>query len=316
MARIAEEQPLVSVGIPTYSRPEELKRTLECITGQSYQNLEIIVSDNCSPDEQVQKVAREFALKDPRIKYHLQNKNIGAVQNFKFVFQQATGKYFMWVADDDDWDEKFIETGIQTLLADTSYQAWFCSVDKIDNQGRTILSPPSLCYFSSTPNKRTDIVKYLRAPRIMMKDCITYSIFERDALLNIADFLFNNPCGGCCEFRTAFLTRYNIAISSDILFHKRISSKSLQKMISEDTALTRYSHRGKNLYGGEFALKRAPSHIWQQYLAAKGTGYAPTVLLTLITILPASIAAYVVSRVIRKTRSVTKRINRLMCQLR
>ena len=54
----------------------------------------------------------------------------------------------------------------------------------------------------------------------------------------------------------------------------------------------------------------------RQYLAAKGTGYARTVLLTLITMLPASIAAYVVSRVIRKTRSVTKRINGLMRQLR
>ena len=149
-----------------------------------------------------------------------------------------------------------------------------------------------------------------------MKDCITYSIFERSALLSIANYLFNNPGGNCSEFRTAFLTRYNIAISSDILFHKCISSRSLQKMLNEGIALTKYSHRGKNLYGGEFALKRAPSHIRQQYLAAKGTGYTGTVLLTLITMLPASIAAYVVSRVIRKIRSVTKRINGLVRHLK
>ncbi|MFC1780893.1 glycosyltransferase family 2 protein [Planctomycetota bacterium] len=311
-----KEQPLVSVGIPTYNRPEYLKRTLDRIVSQSYKNLEIIVSDNCSTDKQVQKVAREFASKDHRIKYHIQNKNMGASQNFKFVLQKATGKYFMWAADDDDWNEKFIETGIETLLADSFYQAWFCSVDQIDNQRRTILEPPSLSCFSSTKNKRADIVKYLHAPKIMMVDCITYSIFERDALLNVAHYLFNDPRGYCDQFRMAFLTRYNIIISSSILFHKCISSKSLERMIEEGKALTKYSHRGKNLYESAFALKRAPRYIRRQYKATKGTGYAGTVLLTLVKMLPASIAAYVVSRIIRKTRSVTKRAKKLMCHLR
>ena len=293
-----------------------MKHTLGCITGQSYRNLEIIVSDNCSPNEEVKKIAVEFAANDPRIKYYRQSETTSPSANFEFVLQKGTGRYFMWAADDDSWEKKFIETGIQTLSAGSFHQAWFCSVDQIDNQGRAFLIPPSLCCFSSTLNKRADLFKYLRASRITMKDCITYSIFERDALLNVAGFLFYNPRGNCGEFRTAFLTRYNIAISEDILYHKCISSKSLQKMIDEGTALTRYSHRGKNLYGGEFSLKRAPSHIWQQYLAAKGTGYAGTVLFTLITMLPASFAAYVVSRLIRKTRSVAKRVNGVMHQLR
>lgn len=56
-----EEGPLVSVWIPCYNRPEGLKRTLECITGQTYKNLEIIVSDNCSPDPEVERVGREYA---------------------------------------------------------------------------------------------------------------------------------------------------------------------------------------------------------------------------------------------------------------
>ncbi|MBU4370171.1 glycosyltransferase [Patescibacteria group bacterium] len=45
-------QQLVSVGIPTYNRPESLRRTLECITSQTYKNLEIIISDNCSPNQE------------------------------------------------------------------------------------------------------------------------------------------------------------------------------------------------------------------------------------------------------------------------
>ena len=42
-------RPLVSVGIPTFSRPEELRKALECICRQEYSQLEIIVGDNASP---------------------------------------------------------------------------------------------------------------------------------------------------------------------------------------------------------------------------------------------------------------------------
>jgi glycosyltransferase involved in cell wall biosynthesis len=66
------DQPFVSVGIPTYNRPEGLRRTLECITQQTYGNLEIIVSDNGSPGRETEVVVREFRDKDSRIQYFRQ----------------------------------------------------------------------------------------------------------------------------------------------------------------------------------------------------------------------------------------------------
>jgi glycosyltransferase involved in cell wall biosynthesis len=101
-------QPLVSVGIPTYNRPEDLRRSLECITGQTYRNLEIIVSDNASPGDQTGTVIRDFMEKDSRIKYFRQQVNIGATLNFQFVLDNANGKYFMWVADDDLCEPAFV----------------------------------------------------------------------------------------------------------------------------------------------------------------------------------------------------------------
>ena len=102
-------EPLVSVGIPSYNRPEGLRRTLECITEQTYTNLEIIVSDNCSAGTETGAVVREFMAKDPRIQYYRQENNQGPMFNFQFVLEKATGEYFMWAADDDEWDQKFIE---------------------------------------------------------------------------------------------------------------------------------------------------------------------------------------------------------------
>ncbi len=94
-------QPLVSVGIPTYNRPKSLRKALESITSQTYQNLEIIVSDNGSPTNEVEQIVEEFKKKDNRIQFYRQAKNMGPGFNFRFVLDKASADYFMWAADDD-----------------------------------------------------------------------------------------------------------------------------------------------------------------------------------------------------------------------
>jgi len=104
-----ETTPLVTVGIPTYNRPEGLERTLQQITNQTYKNLEIIVSNNASEDHRVQEVINRYQSVDSRIISFLQKKNIGIDKNFKFVLQKASADFFMWAADDDEWHTSFIE---------------------------------------------------------------------------------------------------------------------------------------------------------------------------------------------------------------
>ena len=101
--------PLVAVGIPTYNRPEGLRRTLECVTAQTYRHLEIIVADNTSPDPDVAAIAQEYASKDSRITFCRHETNLGIFANFSFVLQRATGPLFMWWADDDERTPDAIE---------------------------------------------------------------------------------------------------------------------------------------------------------------------------------------------------------------
>lgn len=109
--------PLVTVGIPTYNRPQGLERTLKCILAQSYQNLEIIVSDNCSTDPSVLPILERYASQDQRVKFYVQEKNLSIVPNFQFLLDKASGDYFMWAADDDFWDVNFIEVCVNGMLA-------------------------------------------------------------------------------------------------------------------------------------------------------------------------------------------------------
>ncbi|MBM3982192.1 MAG: glycosyltransferase family 2 protein [Planctomycetes bacterium] len=100
--------PLVTVGIPTYNRPDGLRRTLECIRGQTYPNLEILISDNCSTTPETRAVALAHQQADPRVKYHRQDANIGLEANFKYLLAQARGEYYFWAADDDEWTPDFV----------------------------------------------------------------------------------------------------------------------------------------------------------------------------------------------------------------
>ena len=127
--------PLVSVGIPTYNRPYGLQRTLNCITQQTYRNLEIIVSDNCSTDPEIDVIVRNFISKDCRIQYFKQDFNKGPAFNFKFVLEKASGKYFMWAADDDGWEPEFIRSLVIPMEENACISVSMSGVKRIDEFG-------------------------------------------------------------------------------------------------------------------------------------------------------------------------------------
>ncbi len=112
--------PLVSVCVPTYNRPKTLERSIKCLINQTYKNLEIIISDNCSPNEEVEKVIQKY-IADPRINYIRQPVNKGAIYNFNCVIEKAKGEYVMRLADDDWLDENYIETCLNFLLHNPDY---------------------------------------------------------------------------------------------------------------------------------------------------------------------------------------------------
>lgn len=115
-----ERYPLVSIGIPTYNRNVGIKKTLESIWKQEYPNLEIIISDNHSTDN-TNEIIEGIRKNHPDIKYWRQESNIGMIPNFEFVLRQATGKYFMWVADDDNLEPLIIHKYVAFLEEHPTY---------------------------------------------------------------------------------------------------------------------------------------------------------------------------------------------------
>lgn len=92
----------ITVGIPTYNRSNYLKETLESVLTQSWDDLEIIVSDNASEDntkDVVDSIISMFPTR--RIIYNRNDKNFGAYYNWKKCIEMATGDFFVMLSDDD-----------------------------------------------------------------------------------------------------------------------------------------------------------------------------------------------------------------------
>jgi glycosyltransferase involved in cell wall biosynthesis len=128
--------PLVSVGLPTYNRPERLRNALDCLINQVYTNLEIIVSNDNSPTLDTYLILEEYSKKDPRIKVYTQSHNLGIYANFYFVLQKATGKYFMYAQEDDLWEPDFIGRLVEQLESYPEQVMAMTATNRIDEDGK------------------------------------------------------------------------------------------------------------------------------------------------------------------------------------
>src|SRR5581483_2178013 len=107
----------VSIGMPVYnSRPAYFALQLEALLGQEWGDFELIVSDNGSNAES-RALYEAAARRDRRIRYLRHDENRGAVFNFNFALAEARGEYFMWAADDDLYDRRFLARTVPLLDA-------------------------------------------------------------------------------------------------------------------------------------------------------------------------------------------------------
>jgi len=122
-----KEEPRISIGVPVYNGEKYLENTLNSILSQTYQNFEVIISDNASTDL-TPNICKEFAQRDKRIQYFRQEKNLGVHPNYKFVLDKAKNEFFMWNAVDDIRAPKFLEKNLNALLLNKNV---VCSISKI-----------------------------------------------------------------------------------------------------------------------------------------------------------------------------------------
>lgn len=132
LKNLEKKKPLVSIIIPTYNRCYYLQQAIDSAVKQTYRNIEVIISDNCSIDD-TQEIVESFL--DPRIKYWQHPKNIGMFANQIHALKMAKGKYIASLHDDDLWEPDFLKKLVPILENNDNFILAFCDQLIIDSEG-------------------------------------------------------------------------------------------------------------------------------------------------------------------------------------
>jgi glycosyltransferase involved in cell wall biosynthesis len=106
--------PRLSIGLPVHNGEEYLAEALEALLGQTYEDFELVISDNASTDG-TQDICRKYAARDSRIRYIRLLRNIGAAPNHNYVFTECRGELFKWASHDDLYARDLLRRCVQAL---------------------------------------------------------------------------------------------------------------------------------------------------------------------------------------------------------
>lgn len=130
------KNPKISLVIPVYNVAAQLRKCLTSAVNQTLRDIEIILVNDCSPDERDEEICHEFASNDPRIQYirHSENRRQGGARNTGM--EAAIGEY-IWFVDSDDFIDinacEFLYSQVRELGADVIA---FSGVDYLDSPKR------------------------------------------------------------------------------------------------------------------------------------------------------------------------------------
>ena len=176
--------PKVSLGMPVYNGERYLEEALESLLAQSFEDFEIVISDNASTDA-TEEICRTFARNDDRISYFRSDRNRGVLHNFNEVFRRSQGRYFKWAASDDVCGRDYLLHAVQKLDEDPSVVLVWAKTVGIDEQGARVrlpyevsdLNSPSSVY---SPDPVVRLSRLLR--NIWWVDGPFYGVIRADAL--------------------------------------------------------------------------------------------------------------------------------------
>ena len=138
-----QDNTLVTICVTSYNRPEGLNKVLLCLTQQTHKKLQIIVSDDCSPDKNVEKIIINHAKQDQRIEYYIQNKNLFYLKNLKFTLDKVVGDFVMWCDDDDWYHPAYVEKCLSALMQDDEAITAFSYYNEANEFGEINTSYPN-----------------------------------------------------------------------------------------------------------------------------------------------------------------------------
>ena len=137
MRRLIRNTPRLSIGMPVFNGERYLKESIQTLLDQTYEDFELLISDNASTDS-TQDICQDFAKLDKRIRYMRNPTNLGAAANHNRLIEEARGEFFKLASDDDKHAPEFLRRCIEALDHDQEAVLCHSKTIEIDQFGKTI----------------------------------------------------------------------------------------------------------------------------------------------------------------------------------
>lgn len=127
-----------SITIPAY-KSKYLSDAINSVLRQSYEDWELIIVDDCSPEE-LEKIVKPF-LDDKRIQYHRNEKNCGAVDvvdNWNICLSYCKGDYVICMGDDDRLNANCLEEYSKLIEHYPGLEVYHARTEIIDEESKVI----------------------------------------------------------------------------------------------------------------------------------------------------------------------------------
>lgn len=255
-----DRTPLVSVGMPVYNGEPFLREAIESVLSQTFEDIELIISDNASEDG-TERICREYAKRDGRVRYIRNPKNIGASDNYNAVFLNSRGKYFKWASSNDLCGPDFIRSCVAVLEArpDAVVCCPRTRLFKVSG-GATEEYPHDLALEDEWPSARFRELILTMKLNNAMNGVLRSSALRRTALIKT---YFSSDMVLMAELAL----HGKFCVVPEPLFFRRMDEKTTINLKSEEEGLRHYDPEAKlamvmqnwKILGGHFgAARRAP----------------------------------------------------------
>lgn len=164
-------RPLISIIIPIYKAEKYIEKCVRQVMDQTYQNLEIILVDDGSPDK-CGLICDEIALTDARVRV-IHKENGGAATARNAGLDVMKGQYVAFVDADDYMETNYIEVLYRTL-SENNTQVSICGFKAVDERGKTViidsLHDKSVFQSEEAFKERKNIVEVFTGNEIILQD--------------------------------------------------------------------------------------------------------------------------------------------------
>jgi glycosyltransferase involved in cell wall biosynthesis len=222
---------MISVAIPCY-KGKFLAETIRSILNQTYQDFELIIVNDQSPED-IEAIVHSF--NDPRIRYFVNEKNLGAgnpAYNWNRCLSHAQGEFFALLCDDDLYAPTFLERMMALAQKYPDTKVFRSRANFINAEGKEINRYASAPEWETWEDYLWHVTKNYRS------QTISEWFYRREALTAVDGYALL-PLAWYADYLSIFrfAQEGGIASTSEILVHFRLSGENISSRDDENTIL-------------------------------------------------------------------------------